>query len=583
VSIGGYPELLRRSLLRKCLLLALGAFCLWPTVTSGLVLPLSQCYEEQDQWCWAATSQSVLAFYGTNLTQTQIAQYGTAGANDWNWLYGSSLNPTRNGVDLILSHFRNITSTSLADVLTQSAVQSEIDTNGRPVVIRWAWDSGGGHILVLQGLVTNTAYVMDPWNGPTINSYNWVLQGSGHTWTDTLKLVTNPGTISVSPANRDFGSVPVGTTVDRTFTVQNLGTGTLYGTASVASPFSVVSGSPYSLLASQTTNVTVRYSPTAAGSNNQIVAFTGGGRATRQVSAMPYTYTTNSGTITIAAYAGVGGAVAIPGMINGLPVTSIGSNAFFSCASLTGVTIPTNVTSIGSYAFGSCTGLTSVRIPASVTNIGDGPFYACTSLTTITVDALNPAYCSVAGLLFNKSQTTLIQYPAGRAGSYTVPGSVIRIGSYAFAGCAGLSSITISNNVTSLGDDAFYSCASLTTVYFKGNAPSPGVNVFGMDNNATVYYLPGTAGWASTFGGRPAVLWNVLIQASGANFGVRTNRLGFNITGAANLPIVVEASTNLASARWTALQTGAITSGSIYFSDPGWTNYPRRFYRIRAP
>jgi hypothetical protein len=79
------------------------------------------------------------------------------------------------------------------------------------------------------------------------------------------------------------------------------------------------------------------------------------------------------------------------------------------------------------------------------------------------------------------------------------------------------------------------------------------------------------------------VQWNALIQASGANFGVRTNRLGFDITGAANLPIVVEASTNLASARWTVLQTGAITSGSIYFSDSGWTNYPRRFYRIRAP
>jgi hypothetical protein len=32
--------------------------------------------------------------------------------------------------------------------------------------------------------------------------------------------------------------------------------------------------------------------------------------------------------------------------------------------------------------------------------------------------------------------------------------------------------------------------------------------VFSGDNNATVYYLPGTTGWGTTFGGRPAVLWD---------------------------------------------------------------------------
>jgi hypothetical protein len=31
------------------------------------------------------------------------------------------------------------------------------------------------------------------------------------------------------------------------------------------------------------------------------------------------------------------------------------------------------------------------------------------------------------------------------------------------------------------------------------------------------------------------------------------------------------------------LQTCKLTNGSIYFSDPQWTNYPGRFYRIRSP
>ena len=61
-----------------------------------------------------------------------------------------------------------------------------------------------------------------------------------------------------------------------------------------------------------------------------------------------------------------------------------------------------------------CTSLTSVTIPSSVTSIGDGAFADCTSLTAITVDALNPVYSSVDGVLFNKSQTTLVQYPGAK-------------------------------------------------------------------------------------------------------------------------------------------------------------------------
>jgi hypothetical protein len=108
-------------------------------------------------------------------------------------------------------------------------------------------------------------------------------------------------------------------------------------------------------------------------------------------------------------------------------------------------------------------------------------------------------------------------------------------------------------------------------------------DAFANDNNATVYYVLGTTGWDVTFAGRPSVLWNLLIQANGPSFGVCTNRFGFNITGTTNIPIVVEACTNLASASWTSLQTCTLTNGSIYFSDAGWTNYPSRFYRVRSP
>jgi hypothetical protein len=46
------------------------------------------------------------------------------------------------------------------------------------------------------------------------------------------------------------------------------------------------------------------------------------------VRADDYTYTTNNNTITITGYTGPGGAVTIPDMISGLPVTCIGVSAF---------------------------------------------------------------------------------------------------------------------------------------------------------------------------------------------------------------------------------------------------------------
>jgi BspA type Leucine rich repeat region (6 copies) len=110
-----------------------------------------------------------------------------------------------------------------------------------------------------------------------------------------------------------------------------------------------------------------------------------------------FTFTTNSGAITITHYTGTGGAVVIPTMTNGYPVTSIGIDAFQYHQNVTSVTITNNVISIGNGAYYACYGLANVTIGNSVTNIGNGVFYACVSLTNITVTAANPGYSSLNG------------------------------------------------------------------------------------------------------------------------------------------------------------------------------------------
>ena len=50
-----------------------------------------------------------------------------------------------------------------------------------------------------------------------------------------------------------------------------------------------------------------------------------------------------------------------------------------------------------------------------------------------------------------------------------------------------------------------------------------------------------------------------------------------------DIPIVVEACANLAHAAWVPLQSLNLTNGAFYFSDPNWTNYSARLYRLRSP
>lgn len=243
---------------------------------------------------------------------------------------------------------------------------------------------------------------------------------------------------------------------------------------------------------------------------------------------------------------GLGGSYAIP---NG--VTTIGTGAFFLCNGLTSVTMPATVTTLDDSAFADCGGLTNITLGAGVSQIATSAFGGCNQLTAINVDPANPFLSSLGGVVYDKSQATLIKFPTGFPGSYSTPGSVTGIAAYAaedcdlsavtvtagvtnigdiaFQGCGNLTSVTILSPVTSMGIFTFADCPKLATViihgnvssfgvdgfvyssgltgiYFTGNAPAqPDPSTFTGDTAATVYYLAGTAGWGSTFGGLPTM------------------------------------------------------------------------------
>ncbi len=124
-------------------------------------------------------------------------------------------------------------------------------------------------------------------------------------------------------------------------------------------------------------------------------------------------------------------------------VTKIGVEAFINCSKLQSITIPSSVTTIGNVAFVACQNLLSITIPANVNVIGENTFVG-SGLTAIHVDQNNATFTAEDGVLYNKSKTALICYPAGKTTpTFTISASVSTIGSYAFDGCTNLKEITV--------------------------------------------------------------------------------------------------------------------------------------------
>lgn len=143
-------------------------------------------------------------------------------------------------------------------------------------------------------------------------------------------------------------------------------------------------------------------------------------------------------------------------------VKTIGDSAFNKSLLTGDFRIPNCVIKIGQYSFLSCKRLTSVFIPKTLVSIGENAFRYCDKMTRIIVDPDNPNYCSVNGILYNKSKTVLIYAPSALSGIVSIPESVIRIEDYAFTTFNGSCEfVFVGNNLAEIGTDAFKDATNL--------------------------------------------------------------------------------------------------------------------------
>ena len=141
--------------------------------------------------------------------------------------------------------------------------------------------------------------------------------------------------------------------------------------------------------------------------------------------------------------------------------------------------VPEDTVSVDEYAFYGCKNLSNVGLNDNVEKVASSAFDGCRALSSIRVSPDNDTLASIDGVLFRKSDRSLLRYPEGLSEPlYCVPDGILAIGPGAFKGCKSLSKVTVPEGVVSVGELAFNACDTLTSVSLPDTVKDIGSSPF---------------------------------------------------------------------------------------------------------
>lgn len=144
--------------------------------------------------------------------------------------------------------------------------------------------------------------------------------------------------------------------------------------------------------------------------------------------------------------------------------------------------IPDQVSQLPDYAFSANRKLEKITIGASLAKVPAGVFSECSALRDIVVDDASESMSDIDGVLFDKRQTTLMQYPIGRVASdYVVPEGTRAIADLAMSSCR-IGSIDLPESLSSVGTFAFVGATGVKQITCRAIVP-PSVGAMAFDDN----------------------------------------------------------------------------------------------------